>query len=84
MTEVITKPAHYHQGEVDALDAMTSIGIDQQFAQGSAIKYLWRAGSKDDRRQDLLKALFYVGWMIGGRKVATAVVAAAHGEDSND
>lgn len=30
------------------------------FATGNCIKYLWRAGRKDDTAQDLRKALWYV------------------------
>lgn len=79
MSDTITKPDHYHQGTVDALDAMAAIGIDCDFARGSAIKYLWRLGDKDEAAQDLYKALYYVGWLIGGRLVAEAVVIAARG-----
>jgi len=59
------KPNHYHQGKTDTLDLLAALGTDGAFAQGSAIKYLHRYEDKGTPQQDLLKALFYVGWLIG-------------------
>lgn len=70
-------PSYYHQGEIDPLDAMEVMGIDKPFALGSALKYLWRHKHKGQEADDLRKALFYVGWLIGGRRVAVAVCQAA-------
>lgn len=77
MSDIITKPSHYNQGVVDPLEAMAAMGVDCDFARGSAIKYLWRLGHKDDPQNDLLKALYYVGWLIGGRTVADLLVNTA-------
>jgi hypothetical protein len=34
------------------------------FLKGNAIKYLWRAGKKDDILQDIRKALWYLNRLI--------------------
>ena len=40
---------------------ITNIGIDKDFCQAKAIKYLCRFGKKDGRnRKDLLKAVHYI------------------------
>jgi hypothetical protein len=54
---------HYAQVKegVQVQDLLRSIGIDQDFCQANAIKYLARYGKKDGKnRKDLLKAIHYV------------------------
>ena len=42
-------------------DLLRDIGIDKDFCQANAIKYLCRYGKKDGRnRKDLLKAVHYI------------------------
>ena len=42
-------------------DLLRSVGIDKDFCQANAIKYLARFGKKDGRnRKDLLKAVHYI------------------------
>lgn len=56
------QPQHYrsHPSGVECIE-ITRL---QSFTLGNCLKYLWRAGQKDDLRQDLLKALQYVDWAI--------------------
>ena len=50
-------PVHSHCGEViECIDVVRAKG----FAVGNAMKYLWRAGLKDDELEDLRKAAWYV------------------------
>ena len=58
-------PDHYrsHPSGVECID----ITRDLQFAPGNAIKYAWRAGLKDNDRQDLEKALWYINDVIEKR-----------------
>ena len=50
-------PAYYRQGSgVECIDVVRHL----PFAQGNAMKYVWRAGHKNDIKQDLDKALWYV------------------------
>ena len=54
---------HYAQVKegVQVQDLLRSCGIDKDFCQANAIKYLARFGKKDGRnRKDLLKAAHYI------------------------
>lgn len=53
-TDPVERPAHYtsHPTGVECLDIVEHY----PFNVGAAIKYLWRAGLKDDAIQDLRKA----------------------------
>ena len=54
---------HYAQVKegVQVQDLLRSCGIDKDFCQANAIKYLCRFGKKDGRnRKDLLKAVHYI------------------------
>tara|TARA_R110000868_G_scaffold11021_5_gene53269 strand:- start:309 stop:656 length:348 start_codon:yes stop_codon:yes gene_type:complete len=65
-----TNPDHYKTGEIECIDALKSaLGVVGAcaFCRGNAIKYLWRAGHKDDRISDLRKALWYIGMELALR-----------------
>jgi len=51
-------PNHYkeHPSGVECIDVVEHFN----FNLGNAIKYLWRAGLKDDAETDLLKAEWYI------------------------
>lgn len=55
-------PNHYrsHPSGIECIQ----ITEHMDFLTGNAIKYLWRAGLKDDKIQDLNKALWYVQRLI--------------------
>lgn len=53
----VNHPPHYqHPSGVECID----IAEDMTFNQGSAFKYLWRAGKKDDLLTDLKKARVFL------------------------
>lgn len=55
--EQVDHPTHYqHPSGVEAIDLIEGLG----FCLGTALKYLWRLGQKDDVRQDLEKARWYL------------------------
>lgn len=58
MTEKINHPPHYtsHPSGVECI----AITEHLNFCVGNAIKYLWRAGLKGERLEDLKKARWYV------------------------
>src|SRR5262249_54861837 len=59
MTEQVNHPQHYQSGtgiEVILVIEMYGLG----FHDGNAVKYLLRAGKKDDRATDFRKALWYL------------------------
>ena len=54
---------HYSttQDGFQVMDMIKQLGIDKDFCQANAIKYLCRYGKKDGRnRKDLLKAVHYI------------------------
>ena len=60
MSEAVNHPRHYtsHPSGIEAIEVTRHMN----FNTGNAMKYLWRAGIKneDAHIQDLEKALFYV------------------------
>lgn len=54
----VRRPSHYASDGIECIEAMYAISptIAIHFAVGSALKYLDRAGLKDDEETDLRKA----------------------------
>lgn len=58
-TDPITAPKHYVEGrKYEPLDVIEDWGLGYHL--GSALKYLARAGRKDDEVADLQKAMVYI------------------------
>ncbi len=68
----VNHPKHYtsHASGVECI----TITEHFNFCIGNAIKYLWRAGEKGDRLEDLRKARWYVDREIARLEVALAQV----------
>lgn len=58
--DAVNYPSHY-TSDPSGVECLT-ITRHRNFNIGNAIKYLWRAGLKDDKKQieDLQKAIFYI------------------------
>ena len=56
--EMVDHPAHYNRGKYEAIDVIEDWQMN--FNLGNALKYLSRAGHKDDIVQDLKKAKWYL------------------------
>lgn len=56
--DVVNHPIHYtgHPSGVECIQ----ITEHMNFCRGNAIKYVWRAGEKDDEIEDLKKARWYL------------------------
>lgn len=69
--EAVNHPAHYnqHPSGVECVEVAEWFG----FNLGNAIKYIWRAGHKDDAIEDLKKAAWYVNREIEKRIKAAGV-----------
>lgn len=53
----VDRPPHYNQVPgIECIDVVKHF----DYLRGNAMKYLWRAGFKDDARQDLQKAIWYI------------------------
>lgn len=56
--DVIKKPVHYNYSNIQPKDVIRTWGLN--FNLGSAVKYISRAGHKDDVIQDLSKAIQFI------------------------
>ena len=54
----VNHPSHYNKTSLEVIDAIDIWGLD--FSEGNVIKYLLRAKHKNNAREDLEKALWYV------------------------
>ena len=55
-------PAHYQRGDlpVECIEVATHMN----FNRGNALKYIWRAGLKNDETEDLRKAIQYLRFEV--------------------
>lgn len=58
MNDNVNHPSHYtsHPSGIECIQ----ITEHMDFCIGNAIKYLWRAGGKNDEVEDLKKAIWYI------------------------
>ena len=56
--EMVNHPSHYNMGKYEAIDVIEDWNLN--FNLGNAVKYISRAGHKDDIVQDLKKSLRYI------------------------
>lgn len=70
--DLVNHPPHYtvHSSGVECIDVVE--GFD--FNLANAIKYVWRAGLKGSRQQDLQKALWYLDRAEKNRALGSDVV----------
>ena len=63
----VVKPDHYQgKGGLQAIDVIEAFGLG--FSLGNVVKYVLRAGKKDDRVKDLEKAMEYLKYEIENTK----------------
>ena len=60
MSEAVNHPAHYTDGKYEVIDFIEQNGLG--FHLGNAVKYICRAGKKDQKKEleDLEKAIWYL------------------------
>ncbi|NOG73748.1 DUF3310 domain-containing protein [Roseicella sp. DB1501] len=70
MQDEVNHPKHY-TSDPSGIECITVVR-HRSFNVGNAIKYLWRAGLKDEAKtiQDLRKAIFYINDEIERLKAA--------------
>lgn len=54
----VNHPSHYTSGNYEVIDVIEDWGLG--FHLGNVVKYVARAGKKDDEKQDLEKAKWYL------------------------
>ena len=65
--DVVNQPAHYTVGGIETIDYMLAKSSPEEFKghlRLTAIKYLSRAGHKDNILQEYKKAAVYLNWLI--------------------
>lgn len=63
----IDHPSYYQSEKIEAIDVIEEFKLG--FNLGNTIKYILRAGKKDDIVKDLSKALWYLEREISKKKV---------------
>ena len=63
ITDMVNHPPHYTEGGIETLDVikakMTKTGYEG-YLLGNVLKYILRCEYKDKRKEDILKAQFYL------------------------
>ena len=57
-TNLVDHPSHYNQGKHEAIDVIEDWNLD--FHCGNALKYIARHKLKDNPKQDIEKAIWYL------------------------
>lgn len=72
MKETVDHPSHYRPGTYEAINVIEAWELN--FALGSAVKYICRAGRKDGANEieDLRKARWYLDREIARREAQAA------------
>lgn len=68
MADSVNHPAHYNQGKIEVIDFIEDKHLN--FHRGNAVKYIARAGFKDNEIEDLKKAVWYLEREIGRLEAA--------------
>ena len=61
--ETVNHPNHYNHGKYEVIDVIEDWSLG--FNLGNAIKYIARCDYKDNKKEDLEKALWYIQREIG-------------------
>lgn len=71
--DAVNRPAHYtqHPAGIECIDVIEHMSLNL----GNAVKYLWRQGLKNDRLEDLRKAVWYIQ-----REITRIEIGIARGE----
>lgn len=56
----VDRPAHYTFGTHEVIDVIEDWGLAEDHYRACALKYIARAGRKEDFVQDLKKAIWYL------------------------
>jgi hypothetical protein len=63
VSDMVNHPAHYKAGGIEAIDYIEAKLSPEEFAgycRGNALKYISRAGRKDDTVLEIGKAIWYL------------------------
>lgn len=60
----VNNPSHYTDGSIEVIDYICDKFDIKSFCLGNAIKYISRAGKKNNEVEDLRKAIWYINHYI--------------------
>lgn len=77
MTDNVNSPAHYTQGNIECIDALTAMisgygDVNDAALSWQIVKYIWRHPLKGKPIEDLKKAEFYLKRLIKYMEVKDA------------
>ena len=58
MNDNVNHPTHYNMGNIEAIDAILDWNLG--FCLGNAVKYIARCEYKNNKKEDLEKAIWYI------------------------
>lgn len=62
--DMVNHPQHYQaKNGLESIDVIEGFGLG--FCLGNAVKYILRAGKKNNREEDLEKAIWYISRELG-------------------
>lgn len=59
----MSRPAYYNRGGIECIEVIKA--WDLNFNLGNALKYICRAGLKESKESDLVKAIQYLQFELG-------------------
>lgn len=71
--DMVNEPPHYTDGGMEVIDFIEAKKLDYHL--GNVVKYVSRAGKKDNELQDLSKAQWYLNRAIEARQIAASIKA---------
>lgn len=63
-SDPVNNPSHYTDGSIEVIDYICDKFDIKSFCLGNAIKYISRAGKKNNEVEDLRKAIWYINHYI--------------------
>jgi len=63
----VNNPPHYTSGDIECIHAIESALTEEEFrgyCKGNALKYIWRSGLKNDAKEDIQKAQWYLAKLL--------------------
>ena len=62
--ETVNHPDHYNVGKIEIIDFIKDLGIAEDVSIGNAIKYISRYKHKENPKDDIKKAIWYLNYLL--------------------
>lgn len=64
VASAVDHPSHYNHGKTEVIDIIAEQGHGKSFCYGNALKYIMRAPHKNNEKEDIEKAIWYLNWLV--------------------